>query len=89
MLEQSSAPTPALHHLNAPNSRAGWLNADEAAQYVGVHPRTLLRWARTGAVLGHKLSGTARVTWRFLIEDLDACMLDSPTVLAQRKEIVQ
>jgi excisionase family DNA binding protein len=51
-----------------------WLTAKEAAAYLKVAHRTLLEWARTGQIKGYVLSGTQRVTWRFLKEDLDACL---------------
>ena len=58
-----------------------WLTAPEAAQYLRVEPRTLLMWARQGKVKGYVLSGTKRVTWRFLAEDLDATMSPPSVVL--------
>jgi len=51
-----------------------WLTATEAANYLRVKPRTILAWARTGHLKGHILSGTRRVTWRFLRSDLDATL---------------
>lgn len=48
-----------------------WLNATEAAQHLRVKPRTILAWAKAGKIPGHKLSGTKRVTWRFLRSELD------------------
>ena len=56
-----------------------WLTANEAAQYLKVKPRTLLKWAKTGSVPAHRLSGCKRVTWRFLKSELDA-MLNPPSV---------
>ena len=58
-----------------------WLTAPEAAQYLRVEARTLLMWARQGKVKGYVLSGTKRVTWRFLAEDLDATMSPPSVVL--------
>jgi integrase len=49
-----------------------WLTATEAASYLRIEPRTLLLWARQGKVNGYVLSGTRRITWRFLRSDLDA-----------------
>ena len=49
-----------------------WLTANEAAKHLRVQPRTLLKWAKQGKIKGYKLSGTERVTWRFLRSDLDA-----------------
>jgi excisionase family DNA binding protein len=57
-----------------------WLTATEAAEYLKVKTRTVLLWARQGHIKGHILSGTRRVTWRFLRSDLDAT-LRAPAVL--------
>ena len=48
------------------------MNAKEAAAYLRIDPRTLLRWTREGKVRGFALSGTTRRVWRFRREDLDA-----------------
>lgn len=61
-----------------------WLTANEAAEYLHVQPRTIVEWARQGKVVGHVLSGTQRVTWRFLASELDA-MLCSPVVLTKER----
>jgi excisionase family DNA binding protein len=56
-----------------------WLTAAEAAAYLRVQPRTILKWAKEGRIPAHALSGTARVTWRFLKSELDAAMLNPPS----------
>jgi excisionase family DNA binding protein len=61
-----------------------WLTVKEAAQYLSVKPRTLAQWAREGTIKGYVLSGTKRVTWRFLRSDLDAKLLP-PTVALNRR----
>jgi excisionase family DNA binding protein len=58
-----------------------WMTSDEAARYLKVKTRTILMWARSGHVKGYKLSGTRRITWRFLKSDLDAT-LRAPAVLS-------
>lgn len=55
-----------------------WLTATEAALYLKVKPRTVLKWAKTGEIPAHPLSGSKRVTWRFLKSELDA-MLNPPS----------
>jgi excisionase family DNA binding protein len=47
-----------------------WLTADEAALYLKVRTRSLLRWVRLGSVRAYALSGTRRHVWRFRKEDL-------------------
>jgi excisionase family DNA binding protein len=68
-----------------------WLTAAEAAAYLKVKPRSLLRWAREGKVLGFTVSGTKRRVWRFRTQDLDASLTGSfviasapPAVLDER-----
>jgi len=51
-----------------------WLTSNEAAAYLKINPRTLAEWARKGKVLGHRLSGARRYTWRFLQSELDAML---------------
>lgn len=55
-----------------------WLTATEAALYLKVKPRTVLAWAKQGRIPGHPLSGSRRITWRFLKSELDA-MLTPPS----------
>jgi excisionase family DNA binding protein len=56
-----------------------WLTATEAAQYLKVQPRTILKWAKEGGIPAHPLSGSKRITWRFLKSELDGAMLASPS----------
>ena len=56
------------------NQNSNWLTSTEAASYLRVEPRTILAWARAGHIKGYILSGTRRITWRFLRSDLDATM---------------
>ena len=55
-----------------------WLTANEAAEYLKVQPRTVLKWAKEGTIPAHSLHGSKRITWRFLKSELDA-MLSSPS----------
>jgi excisionase family DNA binding protein len=57
---------------------AEWLTGREAALYLRVAHRTVLEWAKAGKIPAHRLSGTARVTWRFLRSELDD-MLRAPS----------
>ena len=65
--------------------KSEWLTAAEAAAYLKIEPRTLLKWARQGRVKGHVLSGTERITWRFRTEDLDATMSPPSVALTKRR----
>ena len=62
-----------------------WLTATEAAQYLKVQPRTILKWAKQGSIPAHRLSGAQRVTWRFLKSELDRAMLSPPTVCSNER----
>lgn len=61
-----------------------WLTANEAAAYLRVRPRTILAWAKRGAIPAHRLSGLRRVTWRFLRAELDG-MLSTPSAAEPRR----
>lgn len=69
-------------------STSPWMNAREAAAYLKVAPRTLVRWARTGRIPAHRLSGTGRVTWRFLRSELDAMLCASSSGPAEREAAI-
>ena len=60
-------------------STAEWLTASEAAAYLKVAHRTILEWAKTGRIPAHRLSGTARVTWRFRAAELDGAIMAAPS----------
>lgn len=51
-----------------------WLTAAEAASYLKVKARTVLKWAKEGRIPAHALSGSKRITWRFLRSELDAML---------------
>jgi excisionase family DNA binding protein len=70
--------------METSNVVSPWLTSKEAAAYLRVAHRTILEWARTGKLTGHVLSGTQRVTWRFLQPDLDA-MMTQPSAAVNRR----
>ena len=50
-----------------------FVDADEAARFLKVERRTILRWARDGRIPAHPLdSKAARKEWRFLLSELDS-----------------
>ncbi|MGH9560975.1 MAG: helix-turn-helix domain-containing protein [Terracidiphilus sp.] len=63
-----------------------WLNSTEAAEHLKIKPRTLVLWAREGRIPGHKLSGSQRVTRRFLRQELDAMLRPSSAVPAEGRQ---
>ena len=62
-----------------------WLTAAEAAQHLRVEPSTILMWARTRHLKGYILSGTRRITWRFLRSHLDATLALPTAALNSRR----
>jgi excisionase family DNA binding protein len=59
---------------------------EEAAAYLKVKRRTLLRWVRTGKLPAHKLSGMQRHVWRFLRHELDAMLVPSSADSAEERQ---
>jgi excisionase family DNA binding protein len=56
-----------------PQSREYFVDADEAASFLHIERRTVLRWARKGRIPAHPLDPDAtRNVWRFLLSELDA-----------------
>jgi excisionase family DNA binding protein len=57
-----------------PEGRSVWMTTAEAASYLKIKPRTLLKWVREGSIKAWPLHGTTRKTWRFRKEDLDSAL---------------
>jgi len=51
-------------------SQHGWMNTAEAARWLGVHPRTLTSWARSGIVRALSVGKSFRFSPGWLTEDL-------------------
>jgi len=51
-----------------------YMSADQAADYLGVHKNTLYKLAKSGDLVGYRV--TAGSSWRFEQEDLDQFILD-------------
>jgi excisionase family DNA binding protein len=57
------------------------LNTREAAEYVGLHPKTTEKMARLGEIPAHAVCGVRRKTWKYYPSELDAWLrakVDSP-----------
>ena len=54
-----------------PDDKPEWLSTYEAAKRVGVHPKTLLLWAREGRITAAVTPGGHR---RFRVSELDALL---------------
>jgi excisionase family DNA binding protein len=51
-----------------------YVDAQEGAAFLGLHPKTLMRLAREGKVPAYSISDGPRRHWRFLISELDKWM---------------
>ena len=51
-----------------------YVNASDAAEFLGIHPKTLMRLARDGVVPAYSFSDGTRRRWRFLKSELDFWM---------------
>ena len=43
----------------------------EAATFLGIHPKTLQRFSRSGLVPAHPFGEGTRKSWRYLVSELD------------------
>lgn len=57
--------------LRTPTNES-FVDPNEAAQFIKLNRRTLLRLARQGLIPAHPLAGNKRKKWRFLISELDS-----------------
>lgn len=58
------------------DSSASFLNAEQAAQFLGgLHIRTVTRWAREGYLPAYPIGEGKRRIWRYLRHDLAEWML--------------
>lgn len=70
--------------MTAAATSSEWMTPEEVAKYLKIKPDTVRYWARIGKLKGHKLSGTKRVIWRFRQRDVDATLVESSAVPAER-----
>ena len=62
---------------NASTSRSEreyFVDAAEAAKFLGLNRRTVLKMARDGNIPAHPLGDGSRKLWRFLLSELDEWM---------------
>ena len=57
-------------HTAASMNLEPYVNPSVAAGFLGLHPRTVMRLARAGAIPGHPVRGNRRKQWRFLLSEL-------------------
>jgi excisionase family DNA binding protein len=51
-----------------------YVDAREAAKFLGIHRRTVLQMARDDSIPAHPLGDGRRKLWRFLLSELDEWM---------------
>jgi excisionase family DNA binding protein len=68
MVSSISAPIHQADHI----LHERFVDADEAATVLGVHPKTLQRWSRQGILPAHPIGEGRRRYWRYLTSELDA-----------------
>jgi len=51
-----------------------YVDSKDAAEFLGLHSKTVERMARRGELPGHPVGAGERKRWRFLLSELDAAM---------------
>jgi excisionase family DNA binding protein len=51
-----------------------YVNASDAANFLGIHPKTVMRLARDGVLPAYSFTDGTRHRWRFLKSELDIWM---------------
>jgi hypothetical protein len=59
-------------HTNAFVNLEPFVDAVAAGKFLGLHPVTIQRMARSGTLPGHPVCRGKRVVWRFLLSELTA-----------------
>lgn len=85
---RSSAITAGEDRVRDLRSWTDWLTAKEAAAYLKMKVKTLLREVRQGKIRGYALTGTTRHVWRFRREDLDAAVLAHPVLMSEAPTVL-
>jgi excisionase family DNA binding protein len=66
-----NALTMPAEHSASSVPREYFVDATEAAAFLGINRRTLMKMAREGLLPAHPLGDGARRLWRFLLSELD------------------
>jgi hypothetical protein len=66
------------HH----SSPERFVGAIEAARFLGVHPKTLQKYSRSGLVPAHPFGEGTRKLWRYLLSELDLWLRARSTSLS-------
>lgn len=79
MVSSVSAPTYQAEHI----LHERFVDADEAATVLCVHPKTLQRWSRQGIVPAHPIGEGRRKYWRYLVSELEAWLRERTAQIAR------
>lgn len=64
-----------------PTGEAGWWTCEQAAEHLGLSPKTIREGAAKGTLPGHKYPlNSKRGRWRFRRDELDSWLTKKPTV---------
>ena len=66
----------------ARKKKSEFMTAEEAADYLDIHKNTLYKLAKSGDLVGFKV--TAGSSWRFEKDDLDQFILDQKYMRSQQ-----
>jgi excisionase family DNA binding protein len=69
-------------------SSTEWLTAEEAAAYLKMAVRTLLKHTRDGEIRGYVLLGTKRRIWRYRKADLNRYLLARSVVVSRPPSVL-
>ena len=69
--ESVSSQASPLPQIGAPEH---YVSAEQAARFLALNRRTVLRLARAGEIPAHPLGDGPRRVWRFLLSELDSWM---------------
>jgi len=73
--ENANAVHVSLRHQPSPTPHIErYVDSKAAADFLGLHPKTVERMARRGELPGHPVGAGERKRWRFLLSELDAEM---------------
>lgn len=73
-IEEKEFESSAIAPVPQPSVPEHYVSADEAALFLALHRRTVLKLARMGAIPAHPLGDGPRRIWRFLLSELDSWM---------------
>jgi excisionase family DNA binding protein len=66
-----------------------FVDADRAADFLGITRRRMLEMARAGEIPGHPIGGGKRKTWRFRLSEVaEAVAVEKPSAFTAKRGII-